>query len=69
MKVYTYKTFRGHWPVGTAAVVVDESPHQAAEQLMRVLKLEGLEQTVEPKEMIEVMTKHGSCRILCNGDY
>lgn len=71
MNIYTNTTFRGHWPVGTAAVVRAETDVEAAELLSEMLKEYGLEQTVMPKDMI-LFPDHPKAvpvRILNDGDY
>lgn len=69
MKVYTCKSFSGHWPVGTAAVVVAETADDAADFLEHALEKIGLAQLVSNDEMIELSMKEGTVTILCDGDY
>lgn len=66
MNIYTNATFNGHYPVGTAAVVVAKDQLEAARELSNELLRIGLPQDVNPSEMIEI--KEG-VRILCDGDY
>jgi hypothetical protein len=42
MRVFTSNDFTGHWPVGTAAVVVAEDKEAAKKLLTAKLKAEGL---------------------------
>lgn len=66
MKVFTNKSFKGHWPVPTAAVVIADSRGEAAILLEDMLRSVGLEQRVEPQEMDEMTS---GVAILSNGDY
>lgn len=68
MKVWTCVEFAGHWPVGTAAVVVADTAAQAAHRLGEVLKERGLSQVVAPESMLLVPNK--PCVLLLrDGDY
>ena len=69
MNTYTNKTFHGHWPVGTAAVVVATSRVTAAQALETALAAQGLPQPIKPEDMHIVDPTHQHVRILCNGDY
>lgn len=69
MPVYTNTYFRGHWPVGTAAVVTANSPERAAKLLETELDRIGLGQPVEPEEMILFESNQESVAILRDGDY
>lgn len=69
MKVYTNNKFTGHWPVGTAAVVVAESESQATAILNAKLEEMGLPGDAEQKDMSVLGTRAESVRILCDGNY
>lgn len=69
MKVYTCTAFSGHWPVGTAAVVVAESPEEAAVYLERVLTTKGLSQRIDAGELVPLDVTHAGATILNDGDY
>lgn len=69
MNVYYNKSFTGHWPVGTSALVVAESEQDAATQLAVALVDSGLEQGINPEEMIYVSSTFPAVIILNNGDY
>lgn len=56
MQVYVNTRFLGHWPVGTAAVVVAESPERAAQLLEAALDAAGLIQVVLPDHMQPIDT-------------
>jgi len=69
MNVYFNNCFTGHYPVGTAAVVVAENPEEAAEALNRSLVDMGLEETAVPGEMVLLSTTFESVTILNDGNY
>lgn len=69
MNIYTNKTFKGHYPVGTAAVVVATSSRAAAAALERELVNHGLPQTINPESMIELKPTKNSVRVLNDGNY
>ena len=69
MNVYYNNSFTGHWPVGTAAVVVAPNNWMAAEILEEELKNQGLSQKIDPKAMVRLPTYRPSVTILNNGDY
>ena len=69
MNFYTNKTFKGYYPVGTAAVVKANSREEAAQLLNNELQTMGLE-TISPEEMIDIT--HGKLPevfILNDGNY
>lgn len=68
MKVYTIKGFRGHYPVGTAAIVVAENLDRATELINHELDSEGLP-PIHTDELTEVDLSEESVDLLCNGDY
>lgn len=68
MNIYTNNEFKGHWPVGTAAVVWAETPEQAADLLNWDLRAVGLEGDALPSEM-KIFTPSENVRILCDGNY
>jgi len=63
--VYTCTDFRGHWPVGTAAVVVAQDETEARALLDSALAAQGLggDYTLTPLPL-----SPGVC-ILADGDY
>lgn len=69
MNVYINNSFTGHWPVGTAAVVVAQNSVMAAEMLEEELKKQDLSQKIDPKAMERLSTYRPSVTILNNGDY
>lgn len=71
MKVWTNNCFTGHYPVGTAAVVVAEDATDAAELLNQSLRDMGLPGDAEAGEMVEITIAEDttSVTILCDGNY
>jgi len=69
MKTWTINNFKGHWPVGTAAVVTAESVEMAIIWLEKRLDEEGLPQTIKPEQLIPVVTSSRWVRILNDGEY
>lgn len=68
--VYVCTSFRGHWPVGTAAVVVEKDAAAAARALESELAKQGLAQDIKPSDMQVVKTRNmGHVMVLCDGDY
>lgn len=68
LKVYTCNSFSGHWPVGSAAVVIAESDEEAAKMLEERLSEIGLKQDIDESQMIQASTEK-QVIILCDGDY
>lgn len=71
MKVFTCNSFKGVWPVGTAAVIVAESKETAFSLLSSALSGRGMKQSPEftVDEIDELDTSVPSVEILCDGDY
>lgn len=69
MKVWTNNKFHGHYPVGTAAVVVADTAGQAAEMLAAELKKVGLLAPVTEDQFEQLPTSRHGVRVLCDGDY
>ena len=67
--IYTNNKFTGHWPVGTAAIVVAPDSEQAARLLERKLDEIGLAQDVKADDMEEFKLHDGMVKILLDGDY
>ena len=64
--IWTNTKFKGHWPVGTAAIVEADRREEAAILLSRKLAEQGLPQPVDVDDMIPFT---GGVQILCDGDY
>lgn len=69
MKIYTSIEFAGHWPVGTAAVIVANDCIQAAILLQQQLTIRGLMQIIDPARLVEIDIDEPCCFILCDGNY
>lgn len=69
MKVYTCTKFKGHWPVGTSAVVVAPSKFMAAMVLETELAKRGLRQNISSDMLEEVDMVESKAVILSDGDY
>lgn len=68
-KVFTNTEFHGHWPVGSAAVVVAYSAEIAAQELQVELAKQGLYQEIKPEDMVEIPFDTAGCYILVDGNY
>ena len=69
MRVFTCNNFEGHFPVGTAAVIVADNVVDAMRALNTGLKGIGLPDDVKVGDLVEVDTDVPSVDILCDGDY
>lgn len=71
MKVFHNTEFTGHWPVGTAALVVAENAATAAVLLRDELAKQGLDQEVLAAHMVELKLKDDKRQVivLLNGNY
>lgn len=68
MKLWTNNKFEGHWPVGTAAVVVAENAQDAVDYLNFFLCEAGLPPATT-EQMEEMPLVEGQVNILSDGDY
>lgn len=69
MKIFTNNTLVGHWPVGSAAVVVATDNEAAARLLEEELTKAGLSQRIDSKSMDEIDPTFTGVVILLDGDY
>ena len=76
MKAFTCNRFTGHYPVGSAAVVIADNPRDAANLLNGRLVCNELPGDAQEEDMIELCEvkisdprQIGLVRILCDGDY
>lgn len=69
LKVFTCVGFKGHWPVGTSAVVVATDLLAATQSLTATLKAHGLPQDREALNVVEIDLSVPGAHILQNGDY
>jgi hypothetical protein len=67
MRVYVCKDFKGHYPVGTAAVICANDAYEARRLLSNELERVGLVQPVEKLTLKEIIGY--GCTILCDGNY
>ena len=69
MKVWTCTNFKGHWPVGTAAVILASTEGEALHLLDEAVQKRGLPPLNETCEMVEVTMQAPRAVILCDGNY
>ena len=69
MNVWTCVDFRGHWPVGTAAVVIAPTAFEARRILMAELERKGLAQKVPYEAIHRIYTNVNQAVILNDGDH
>jgi len=69
MKIFYSTSFKGHYPVGTTALIVAEDIEKAANQLSCELKEHGLSQPININQITEINTTTPRCFILQDGDY
>lgn len=72
MKVFTSTSFRGHYPVGTAAVIVAADEVDALTQLIDACAAADIPQNAEDVREIDVLEldmSRPSVAILRNGNY
>lgn len=69
MKVFSCKQFEGHYPVGTAAVIVAPDRFAAADMLNEGLLQVGLKDNVDPSQMVEIDPSTPAVYILLDGNY
>lgn len=67
--VFVCTGFTGHWPIGTAAVVVAWTSEEAAELLNTELRHLGLIGDATPDVMAEISVFTKRAFVLCDGDY
>lgn len=68
MKTYTNTSFTGHWPVGTAAVVLAETAEEAAELLNVELRSRGLPGDATAGDM-DLLDRKVRVTVLNDGNY
>ena len=70
MKTYTCQGFKGHWPIGTAAVVLANDAETAAQTLNKELVANSLPGDVKPDEMVELIDDgNPKAKLLNDGNY
>lgn len=68
MKVFTNNQFFGHYPVGTAAVIVAENLDDAVKILSADLVARGLS-PAQADQFVEIDLTKSASYVLCDGDY
>lgn len=69
MKLWTTTSFKGHYPVGAAAVVVAHDAEEAVCLLNEALKAHGLNPTITEQNLCRVSMGSARAIVLCDGDY
>ena len=69
MKVWTCVGFKGHYPVGTALVVVAPTMEIAERLVTQELEKQGLPQEEGDVQLQELNTSVAQVRVLANGNY
>lgn len=69
MNVYTCTTFEGHYPVGSAALVVAENKARAVKLLNEVLRGMGLPGDAKFEDVLQVDMQREQVDVLCDGNY
>lgn len=69
MPIYTNTTFKGHYPVGTSAVIVARDRKEAVRLLERRLEKMLLKQTVSPDDLKLVSASRSQVIVLQDGEY
>ena len=70
MKTYTHTKFEGHYPVGSAAIIVAPDEETALTLLKNQLELVGLDpDSAELADLKLVDSARPHCCILLDGDY
>jgi len=69
MKLWTCTEFSGHWPVGTAAIVLAYDVNDACLLLERQLKKHGLPQKINPEMLKLVQMGLSQAIVLKDGNY
>lgn len=69
MKVFYSNDFRGHWPVGTAAIVVAKDQDEARRLLIIQAKFRGLDLSDDDFTLKELSTDWRGAVILADGNY
>jgi len=69
MRVFTCNNFIGHYPVGSAAIVVADDVHVARQMLVEHLQAIGLPQGTHKLELTQVRTAKPTTIILVDGNH
>jgi len=69
LKLYYCNTFKGHWPVGTSAIVFAENEEMAIHRLLQTLEVYHLPQEETPKMVHVPFPAEPETIILQDGNY
>jgi len=70
LRVFVSNDFTGHYPVGSAAVIVAADEDEALDRLVSALESKGLPQTQPGRPTVrEINLTEESVEILVDGDY
>ena len=69
LKIYECSKFKGHYPVGTSAIIVAYNIHQAARMLEERLEKAGIPQKIHAERLTVLPSHEPNCFILQDGDY
>jgi len=69
MNAWTCNTFEGHWPVGSAAVVVAATEEGAREMLHDTLRAQGLPGLTDKDILAKLPLDRVQVRVLVDGNY
>lgn len=69
LKVFICNSFEGHYPVGTAAVIVAANKEEAIKLLDDDLTDRNLQQTLSPDDIRELDTSVAHSCVLNDGEY
>lgn len=69
MKVFMCVEFKGHYPIGTAAVTVADDIECARRNFNEALKESGLPDLTSDDEITEIPTHSDYTVIMCEGNY
>ena len=68
-ELFRLTEFTGHYPVGTAAVVIANDEDQACRMLEDILLENGLRQEIKPEMLKRVSMGATRAILLCDGNY
>ena len=69
LKLFTCNDFKGHYPVGTAAIALATCKEEAVYLLEKQLAKEGLPQKLDADWVLEAFASEPMADILCDGNY
>ena len=69
MFMFYCNKFTGHYPVGTAAIIIASSVDEAIGLLEEELRSRGLRQRIRPEQLTVIDLGHPQALILQDGNY